>query len=123
MHTTEQALNLWCPMVRASNGSDHPRNSGNSQAYRNPMDARCIADRCAMWRWRQSINDVSLTRYGCRDPLAETEPHRPDGLNPTFEFVPHDPGEGNEACWIEPLASQQARRRGFCGLAGRPEFT
>ena len=51
MHTPEQARNLWCPMVRASNGEDQPANTGNSEPYRTPPFARCIGGKCAMWRW------------------------------------------------------------------------
>lgn len=51
MHTPEQAKQLWCPMVRASNGEDMTANAGNSAQYRmGPESCRCIADRCAMWR-------------------------------------------------------------------------
>lgn len=65
-HTPEQAAELWCPMVRTvrwecdksgSNGKSFGDanaiggcNSGG-QAARNPLSSRCIADRCAMWRW------------------------------------------------------------------------
>lgn len=51
MHTPEQAQELWCPMVRASNGQDQPANAGNSEKYRVPKFALCIGDKCAMWRW------------------------------------------------------------------------
>lgn len=57
MHTAEQALELWCPMVRASNGHDTACNSGNGMEYRtSPPSARCIANKCAMWRWATTGN-------------------------------------------------------------------
>ena len=39
-------------MVRASNGEDQSANAGNSEEYRTPSYAHCIADKCAMWRWK-----------------------------------------------------------------------
>lgn len=73
--TPAQATAMWCPMVRASNGTDSPANCGNSKDYRKATFARCIADQCAMWRW-------SDKRLGEKD-------------------LTH----------------------GYCGLAGRPEFS
>ena len=68
-HTPDQASELWCPMVRTvrwetdkvidlgfedkTNGMAHALGGCNSggKAARNPLSSRCIADRCAMWRW------------------------------------------------------------------------
>ena len=58
MHTPEQAKALWCPMVRASNGEDQSANAGNSEEYRTPSYAHCIADKCAMWRWEPNQGDL-----------------------------------------------------------------
>lgn len=59
-HTPEQAKNLWCPMVRASNGDDQPCNAGNSSDYRKATFARCIANECAMWRWVYTSASVPM---------------------------------------------------------------
>lgn len=67
--TPVQAKKLWCPMVRASNGTDEPANCGNSEPYRTPDYARCIADKCAMWRWtyemamRPTVKEDGTRRY------------------------------------------------------------
>lgn len=84
MHTTEQAKKLWCPMVRATSGTDEPGNAGNSPAFRTPTYARCIASQCAMWRW----NTPAGGRYVSESP-----------------------------------ADFEARRTGYCGLAGTPAQT
>ena len=44
MNTPEQAKEPWCPMVRTSSGS-------NTGECRVPSYPKCIADKCAMWRW------------------------------------------------------------------------
>lgn len=43
--TKEQAYQVWCPMTRMERGSVEHGMGGVS------MDAACIADQCAMWRW------------------------------------------------------------------------
>lgn len=74
-HTPEQAAALWCPMVRTvrwecdksgSNGKSFGDanaiggcNSGGQEA-RNPLSSRCIADRCAMWRWETYYDPVDM---------------------------------------------------------------
>lgn len=120
MHTPEQAKDLWCPMVRASNGNDQPANAGNSEAYRTPPFARCIGDKCAMWRWADTPSDIYRVRVMCNQFDAEIEPARPAGMNPTLVFEPYVPGDDCCACWVEPETTWLARRRGFCGLAGTP---
>lgn len=67
MHTPEQARQLWCPMVRVSRREKvvaeealHAHNTAvvggcnTDPIAGNPVPAscRCIADQCAMWRWR-----------------------------------------------------------------------
>ena len=93
--TKPQATQAWCPMVRTvrweqdAPSSDESRaiggcNSGGKSA-RSPMNARCIADACAMWRWS------AFPRERCLDG-----PETIEDYNETL-------------------------RRGYCGLAGRPE--
>lgn len=70
MHTTDEASYLWCPMVRiARRESVHVKMSSgdefdedvvvagcNTDALgrtRIPESCRCIAEKCAMWRWQQ----------------------------------------------------------------------
>lgn len=63
MHTEEQALKLWCPMVRvhlpvnavANRVSDASLriSDARDREYFNQQkeDCNCIASKCAMWRW------------------------------------------------------------------------
>ena len=52
MHTPEQALNLWCPMVRSTTHMAHDGAGNRTIGEEDPItDSHCIADRCAMWRW------------------------------------------------------------------------
>jgi hypothetical protein len=47
MHSPEQAKELWCPMGRAAGA---PVTTNDPVVPHQRID--CIADRCAMWRWR-----------------------------------------------------------------------
>ncbi|WP_420106870.1 hypothetical protein [Herbaspirillum huttiense] len=52
MHTPEQAASLWCPMVRIGVTPA----SGGPSTINDPtsipeFSGRCIADKCALWRW------------------------------------------------------------------------
>lgn len=88
-HTPEQAKGLWCPMVRASNGTDTACNAGNTPEYRTaPSSARCIADKCAMWRWAHETANV--------------------------EVVKTSPNGGKYTTWEQ----KTVKVHGACGLAG-----
>jgi len=78
MHTPDQARELWCPMVRIArrevNQQVRPSGLGewreveelhlavggcNTDALggnRVPASCRCIADKCAMWRWGAGVD-------------------------------------------------------------------
>lgn len=69
MHTPEQAASLWCPMVRigvmpAAGGPS----TVNDPTSISEFSGRCIADKCAMWRWPSSVkirpDDGSLIMPG-----------------------------------------------------------
>ena len=118
-HTQKQASELWCPMVRVG----VQPSSGGPSAINDPTTVNyhgsCIAETCAMWRWVDKPSQVYRVTAMCEDRFAETEPERPAGLNNTFVFVPCD--ENADAHWAEPEEVWLSRRRGYCGLAGRPE--
>lgn len=85
-----------------------------------PLDgmAHCAASDCMAWRWLSE--DGERRRIVCPDRLAITE----DGMTrpamaAAWVFTPWD-GSDYPAQWLEPEAEQQARRRGYCGLAGPP---
>lgn len=68
-HTPEQARELWCPMVRIARHEAIEYRTGYMESYRDeqvivagcntdalgsnrvPASCRCIAEKCAMWRW------------------------------------------------------------------------
>jgi hypothetical protein len=53
-YTEAQALHLWCAMVRYTEESEESacnRWSEVQEEISNPSQCRCIARRCAMWRW------------------------------------------------------------------------
>jgi len=59
MHTEKEARELWCPMARSQGNCDEPAanrwigagGDGVTEMQMNPPDSRCIASKCAMWRW------------------------------------------------------------------------
>lgn len=80
----------------------------------------CEGPGCAMWRWAEA----ALQRlYTPDDVTATDEPERWDGLTSDWEWHPYDDFMGEPAHWLESLAAAKARRRGYCGLAGKPEIT
>lgn len=105
--TPEEAQALWCPMVRAarrererpegsmSQGETYIASGCNTDALggnRVPVFCRCIADRCAMWRWAHTTESVRTEHEVCN---------------------------GSTAVLYTPKV---VRTHGYCGLAGRPEF-
>ena len=50
--TEDEALQLWCPMVRVP---DMPNRKPGGNAV--PEICRCIGSRCAMWRWSGTSSD------------------------------------------------------------------
>lgn len=143
----EEAKLLWCPMSRVAQAGNVDISTAYNRALTKEvvpskvtlksedgeaeqhdvflmkavksvsMAANCIGKQCAMWRWHDKANKGYIVM--CKDSKAETEPERPAGLNPAFVFVPCD--EDVDAHWIETEESWLRRRRGYCGLAGRPE--
>lgn len=56
LFTLAEARDKWCPMVRYGVGGDDANASNRHASQMNgynvsPDYARCIADKCAMWRW------------------------------------------------------------------------
>lgn len=110
MLTREEAEATWCPMVRIARLEEVPGiisaegmtvvGGCNSDALsrnrvRVPASCRCIADKCAMWRWGEY-------RMGELAGKVIDEPALGPGgkrMHFTANKVPH---------------------RGYCGLAGAP---
>lgn len=106
--TRDEALSSVCPMTLIGRNPD-----------------MCITDKCAAWRWVPVTNPDNGAPRGivAEHPLATKEEdagergfHIPDG----WRFVPWD-GD-NPAGWEEPKEDADRRRRGYCGLAGKPEL-
>jgi hypothetical protein len=123
MNTEQQARELWCPMVRASNGTQATNctvnvalpirceEPGEPKPY--PIQGNnCVASGCAMWRWASM---AKRRRHRCADPFATEEPARPRAVPASWTFCP---SEDDNACWLESEAEAATRCTGYCGLAG-----
>lgn len=71
MHTENEAKNKWCPMVRNGDGYTFKNESGeqSQQSFSN-VDAKCIASRCMMWRWRYKKHERTCVGMS---PLTKTD--------------------------------------------------
>lgn len=120
--TPEDARYLWCPMVRMARHEvvtvegapvgnmapvyeqHHVVAGCNTDALgglRVPASCRCIADKCAMWRW-----SPSTTTHTERKVVAKKG----------------GPGSPTAPTWTEVgVDVPDAPTHGFCGIAGRPE--
>lgn len=85
-----------------------------------PERTCCYGSGCAMWRWSDPCLDQRTRR--CINVYAVTEPERPLSVPSSWIFEPYDDTDADlYAQWIEPMEDAIARRRGYCGLAGKPE--
>lgn len=91
-----------------------------AQNFECPLrDRECAGDSCPAWRWGEdSPEPRNIIHIEAR---ATSEPkERPKGVPKSYKFYAanHD----CDAFWGESDAAAELRRRGYCGLAGRPEF-
>ncbi|MDP2322524.1 MAG: hypothetical protein Q8N51_00650 [Gammaproteobacteria bacterium] len=107
MHTEAEAKQLWCPMARAA----HP-DAGDA--------GLCLASGCAAWRYADGAHPRA--RFAQHDDYeAEAEPGRPDGVPTDWRWIPRSESDSQDyPGWVEPYSAAVARRRGYCGLAGKP---
>lgn len=158
-NTPEQARALWCPMVRLAAVSDGRSSVPDNQSVMNrlqvgiasavPDAARCIADKCAMWRWAtkphqpgeptkvdlsQSVELLGLAKRYERalwhsgiKTLGELVVLRFTELSNLPEIGLKAIREIKNALAVHglELSTQQQTNHppgsGFCGLAGHPE--
>ena len=89
------------------------RTRSNDFAYCDPL-------MCMAWRWADvpTWQRVQLAH----DMHATTEPKRPAHVPQSWVFEPYNQTDSDcYARWVEPKDEANARRRGYCGLAGKPE--
>ena len=84
----------------------------------------CMANDCNMWRKGPCPHpEFILHEKNAEEPPAENDeyvsPERPGHVPFGYEFT-FEP-ETLSTFWREPESSVEARRPGYCGLAGKPE--
>lgn len=112
--TPNEAKTKWCPFVRVVPAS-HDWAFNRDKAV-DPELRNCIGPDCAVWRWN---GDPPVCRTWRPENLTRgaDEPPRPEGLPASWEWVSTE--EDLAPCWREPVAEADARRPGYCGLAGK----
>ncbi len=115
--TEKQAAGMWCPMVRESGPDNRTIWNRTGEDHHD----RCLGSRCMAWRWATDIERRVLRPGAYREPgTPEPVEHRqalgvPDGW--TWEID----ADAQDGChWLEPEEQAVPRRRGYCGLAGKP---
>lgn len=106
----KDAKTKWCPQARVASpwNRDVPINRVaaiyNNEQDHPPGGTKCLGSGCMLWRWLQpALQEMR------RNPVEGWEHVVAD---------PDDPEVGDY--WLQPLEEAQARRLGYCGLAGKP---
>lgn len=121
MKTVEEARECCCPLSFAYIEGERERVVGV-----------CQTTGCMMWRWGEKI--VSRERRFIHERDVYTEPEWDDEKD-DFKIIPPRPEnvpswaffgwDELDSCtfweWEESEEEAAARRRGWCGLSGRPE--
>lgn len=58
MHTTEEAKELWCPMVRIGFQQKGVSATVNDPSSIPDAQGKCIANKCMMWRWHDEEGEL-----------------------------------------------------------------
>ena len=109
--TEQEAKTKWCPHMPYC-VNPHQVAVVSAAEYK---QTRCCASGCMMWRWAESVQEYGLIDTASKFYTTETE--RPAHIPKTWNFRPSDEGP---SCWAEPEEETLARRKGYCGLAGKP---
>jgi hypothetical protein len=87
--------------------------------------ARCVSSECAMWRWNSREHQrVQYARCAsCEVAIKEEDAGAKPPNSNGWSFEPYDGDEKIPARWIEPPQQAETRRTGYCGLAGKQDFS
>ena len=116
--TETEAKKKWCPHVRAAiSHEDNNACNAGVEGSRVPSYSCCVGSGCMMWRWAEDIPRRRWVNTANGNDM--TDPGSPPNVPESWEFCPAD---DEDSCWVEPQGEATARRRGYCGLAGRPNI-
>ena len=81
----------------------------------------CLASGCMAWRWGGPTNRRVRKPETQAETRQKEEPKRPDDLPESWVWEGENYEYGTDNYWVEPQEEADARRRGYCGLAGKPD--
>ena len=111
MLTEEEARTKWCPFMRYVfndlGGGANAWEGKDNVTVRSPNTCRCIASACMAWRWYERPDEACRrTELWSREKNCR--------VNSAY---------GDDAWWrpIEHVGEKPPPRRGYCGIAGKPD--
>lgn len=79
----------------------------------------CMGSDCMAWRWADEDEGQNFIYATNCSATTEADAGPKPNYAVDYEFhIYREEGAG----WLEPIGQAQAVRRGYCGLAGKPEF-
>lgn len=81
-----------------------------------------------IWCWGEKLSfprKLTVRPYFNKALREEDVGKRPESIPETWGFIPFrttEEGEERSAHYLEPKEEAIARRKGYCGLSGKPEF-
>lgn len=105
LYTPTEAAHVSCPM-----------------GYADGHEISCRGERCAAWRWAPATypDDGARQVILATNPLARRPEEAGNDGPAGWEFRPAAPAIDEPAQWVEPANNAAKRRKGYCGIAGRP---
>lgn len=127
--TEAEARTKWCPEARVL--ATVGEKGGVGTYNRNDEHPLCLGTGCMQWRWGETspLRKRHAYSFGNNSDWFDPknfrengidEPPRPADLPASYEW--HRGDSDSLPAWYEPESEAGVRRRGFCGLAGKPEF-
>lgn len=85
-------------------------------------DSRCTGPMCPAWRWHDPVSPQMFVPYGFEEGAHPEPAERPEDVPAHWPWAIGDDEDGSPSGWLEPEEEAEARRNGYCGMAGPVRF-